>query len=155
MVLLKRSGRPVYLTPYIMCFFNRDAAECLKHMPVAERKKPLTHKCEPLNCANSVLTRLQVAGFLEDFEAYAAMAVDPSQSPSQKVLATEEMGGLATLIAPFVPVLRRESTWLEEILRGADPKEAETVGLRSRQAEVASLLRRISVAEVERLANAP
>src|SRR3546814_17889643 len=97
-----------------MCFFNRDAAECLKHMPVAERKKPLTHKCEPLNCANYVLTRLQVAGFLEDFEAYAAMAVDPSQSPSQKVLATEELGGLATLIAPFVPLLSRESTWLDE-----------------------------------------
>src|SRR3546814_14074299 len=74
----------LFRSPYSMCFCKRDAAECLKQMPVAERKKPLTHKCEPLNCANSVLTRLQVAGFLEDFKAYAAMAVDPSQSPSQK-----------------------------------------------------------------------
>src|SRR3546814_18033846 len=111
-------------------------------MPGAERKKPLTQKCEPLNCANSVLTRLQVAGFLEDFEASAAMAVDPSQSPSQKLLAPAEMGGLATLIAPFVPVLRRASPWLDEILTGTAPKEAETAELHALQPTVASLLRR-------------
>ncbi len=143
MAKLKKSQRPVYKTKFTMCFFKGDAAECLKGRAATERTRPITHRCEPLTCANSAITRLQVPAYLEDLEEFAALAADPGQSSSQVALYQTQMSELAQLIVPFLPTLAAEQIWLERQLQGADPREASSVALRHRRDEVAELLRRI------------
>lgn len=143
MARLKHSQRPVYKTKFTMCVFKGDAAECLKGRPAAERSRPLTHRCEPLACANSAITRLQVPAYLDDYEEAAALAEDPGQSPSQRDLYRQQMGDVADLLKPFAPVLVGELVWLREKLRLSDPREASTIGTIKRSGEVQSLLERM------------
>jgi hypothetical protein len=140
---LKKSQRPVYKTKYTMCFFKPDAAECLKGRPASERRRPITHRCEPLTCTNSAITRLQVPAYLEDLEECAALAADPGQSPSQVEIYREQVSDLGRLVAPYVPVLVRERALLEQQLRDAPPREVSTLARVARRDEVDDLLRRI------------
>jgi hypothetical protein len=151
---LKKSGRPVYKTKLTMCFFKADSAECLKGRPTTERTGPLTHRCEPLICANSAIIRLQAPTYLEDFEEYATLADDSSQSPSQVKLYRTEMAKLAALIAPFIPTLVAECEMLERELDGADPREAATVALQQRKREIEDLLCRIEAGKVKEMIHA-
>jgi len=152
---LKKSGRPVYKTPLTMCFFKGDSAECLKDRPAAERTRPLTHRCDPVLCANSAITRLQVPAYLEDFEDYAALAEDPSQSPSQMEINRAEMKKLARMIIPFETTLLAERALLYRELENADPREASTVARITRRKEIDDLLRRMEAGRLKDAATAP
>jgi hypothetical protein len=151
---LQQSGCPVYKTELTMCFFKPDSAECLKGRRDAERTRPITHRCEPLSCANSALIRLQVPAYLEDFEEYATLADDASQSSSQIELYRSEMAKLAAVIASFTPTLMAEREVLDCELEGADPREASTLARKQRRCEVDDLLRRVEASKVTELANA-
>ena len=148
MAKYKKAGRPVYLTAYSTCVFTADAAECLKGVPENQRDRPITHRCSPLTCANSVITRLQVPAYLEDCEAYAAIAIDPNSSSSQVMLAEGEMARLTALMAPYLPVLKKEFDALDQALEVAEPLEASTVALKSRRSELNNILCRLDLAGV-------
>jgi integrase len=149
MAKLKKSQRPVYKTPFTMCFFKADVAVCLKDRPSGDRTRPATHRCEPLTCANSAITRLQIPAYLEDYEECRDLAADPSQSPSQISLYREQMDELERLILPFLPTLAAEQRLLEGQLTGADPHEADTIALQARYDEVKRLFERIKAAELK------
>ena len=145
---MKKAGISVYRTKFTSCMFQPDTAECLKDVPLAERVAPRTHACSPTTCANSAMTRLSVPAYLEDYEAYAAMRTDPSQSPSQQALAIEEMKKLAALISPHHPTLAAERQLLAISLQDAPENDVTAMSMRSRLASVTDLLTRISAGKV-------
>ncbi|MCD2324200.1 hypothetical protein LQ953_09270 [Sphingomonas sp. IC-56] len=142
---LRKVGRPIYLTSFSTCVFDADAAECLKGRPPHERDRPLTHRCSPLTCANSAITRLQIPAYLENCEAYLAMVADPTSSSSQVELARHEASTLVELIMPHRPVLNAELAAIHDRVVNADAREAETVSLIRRRNEVEQLLDRIDI----------
>lgn len=151
---IKESGRPVYKTKLTMCLFSPDTAECLKDKPIGERQRPLTHRCNPATCANSAITRLQVPAYLEDYEAAAAMASDPAESPSQVKIHREQMQVLAGIILPFVSVLAGELKSLQTEIEGGDSRDVVTVAKSQRRDEIYSMIARINAARMEEVVGA-
>jgi hypothetical protein len=140
---LKKSGVPVYYTPYCMCMFKAETAECLKGAPEAERSRPAAHRCSPLKCANAALTRLQVPAYLDDMEAYAELRDDKLSSPSQRELARKEIQVLWPVVQPHIVTLKAEHRLLEDELSGLAANEASTIAKRSRRDAVAAILGRL------------
>lgn len=140
---IKKTGRPVYLTPFSTCIFIADAAECLKGVPIQERKRPATHRCSPLTCANAAITRLQIPAYLEDYESYRQIADDLTSSSSQVDLARREMDVLKGVLYPHIQTFIVERETIERALIGQDEREAETIALANRLRVVNDLLTRL------------
>lgn len=156
-ILRKRNkrGTPVYFTPYSMCVFKADTAECLKGMSEIERSRPVPHLCSPLTCANSALTRLQVPAYLDDMDAYVELRDDRASSPSQQALSRQEIAVLWSVVQPHIATLRAEHALLGEELKDVTDNEAVTLARRARRDAVGAILVRLDSGRYGEVCNGP
>jgi integrase len=100
--MLKHLARTLYVGAFNLCFYDPAHAMCQQHLPVQERKSPITSHCVPDRCLNSCITKQHLGAYKGQLDETERLLKTPKLPAPQRLALVQEIERIGRIVAPLL-----------------------------------------------------
>ena len=100
--MLRHMARTLYVGAFNLCFYDPAYAMCQQHLPVQERKSPITSHCVPDRCANSCITKQHLGAYQSQLDEAEGLLKTPKLPAPQRLALDQEIERIGRIVAPLL-----------------------------------------------------
>lgn len=100
--MLKHLAKTLYVGPFNLCFYDPAYAMCQQHLPIQERKSPITSHCQPDRCPNSCITKQHLGIYQIQLDESKRLLKTPKLPIPQRIALEQESERIERLVGPLL-----------------------------------------------------